>query len=205
MKKIALIVGHDQIGQGAKSYNGWTEFQYNLLVAAHVQTQLLTIRDIKCRIFFRPEGPFRSSIFKLGRRVGGWGADISLELHFNSIGPVNAFGCEILAIRDKNERLNTLHLADLLSDKLAERFNLRERGRIELNSTSILDGIKVLNEDDRGYYNLRYMKDYGVKHALLIEPTFAGTKTWESEKFFEGFGFQNYAFFLASFFKDLEI
>ena len=198
--KVALIVGHTKFHSGANSYNGYDEWSYNKRVAEIVK--MLIDEDgipIKVKIFHRPilEENYRSAMKVIAKSVSIFKADFSLELHFNSIGHErNAYGCEILINHDANNFDKSVKMADYWTDKLAEHYNLKERGRYEYKDNTFGDGVKVLNVGERGYWNMAYLNDYNIPVSLLIEPTFAGTKTKESEQFFEAGKYREYAVFL---------
>lgn len=178
MPKIAIIVGHTQSSQGATSYNGRREWEWNKKVMEELLIYMSKKYPLfKVKAFFRPNSFYRAAVEEVGRRVGEFGAEISLELHFNSIGhTINAYGCEVLINEDARLFDANYYAADILSDVLAGEFSLRERGK---------DGVVILKEKERGYYNIKYPLDYGTGIALLVEPMFAGTKTHESEQFFD--------------------
>lgn len=191
INKIALIVGHTVNKKGAESYNGKREWDWNKKVAEEVMIYMAKEFPGKTvKTFYRPDMVYRAAVSRVGREVGEWGADLSLELHFNSIGhKINAYGCEVLMNVGALYGDQTLKIADQITDALARDFNLRERDG---------DGVVVLKKGQRGYYNIKYCLDYGVKVALLIEPMFAGTRTHESEQFFETeLGLMKYAHLLG--------
>jgi len=178
MPKIALVVGHTERNQGALSYNGRREWEWNKKVADEILIYMSkAYPKFMVKTFYRPDMLYRASVQEVGRQIGEFKADISLELHFNSIGhEIDAFGCEVLINQNAREFDDNFYAADKLSDALAREFSLKQRAK---------DGVVILKEGKRGYYNIKYPLDYGTKIALLVEPMFAGTKTHESEQFFE--------------------
>lgn len=171
MKRISLIVGHTEKSPGATNYKEESEYSFNSRVANKIAKHIQNITDqAHTKVFYR-DGIGRSGVAKL---VTEWRADISLELHFNSFRKV-AYGCEILVL-DENLIKNSLSfdVADDITDRLAEKFMLKERGT---------DGVNPIDDGDRGYYNLKLLQSIPIN--MLIEPCFANIKTAESSAIFE--------------------
>lgn len=183
-KKIAIIVGHTKDAQGAATYKVGgahiPEYTWNTArakeIAQHINQQYPS-KDVK--IFYR-DGVGISGVAKL---VGQWKPDVSLELHFNSIGhDKDAFGSEMLIV--DGDDLSADISANLIGE-VSRKFNTKLRNRYTTKAGKDYRGIKALKKGDRGYYNIKYVKNQGVKVAMLIEPFFAGTKTEESKQFIE--------------------
>lgn len=172
-KKVAVIVGHTKNSPGATNYKDDSEYPFNSRIAAKVQNIMRSkyANEIEFKVFYR-DGIGRKGV---AEQVSEWGADVCLELHYNSYKKI-AYGCEILIAGDYNLKMN-FRAADIFTDVLAEEFGLRERAE---------DGVKVLRRGDRGYQNLDYINDHRVVQiTLLIEPCFANIKTAESAAIFE--------------------
>lgn len=189
-KRVALIVGHSAKAKGAKSYNGQTEFDWNRSVASSVNQMVKDRNSGKLtKVFFRDgDLSYREAMDKIADEVSKWNADMSVELHFNSIGDAAAYGCEILVYDKSRNYGQAFEIADKWTDDLGKRFKLRERNG---------NGVKVLSKGERGHYNLAAHDKKKTPISILIEPTFAGKKTHESERFFEGNGNMEYAVFLT--------
>lgn len=174
MLKIAVIVGHTYKSQGARSFKGVTEYIWNSRVARYMEERSLAYSDLELKVFMRDHGGRKEAAIN----VSGWGADVSIELHFNAVGFV-AYGCEALVIEGDEK---SAAFADLVTNKLADKYSLKERHRTNLLSSDYEgDGVKELDRKSRGYWNLRYVKNEGVDIAILIEPCFMDTKNRESE------------------------
>ena len=167
MKRISIIVGHTKESQGAINYKGESEYAFNSRIAEKVAKHIKRINsEVEVRIFFR-DGIGRSGVANL---VKEWKADISIELHFNSF-KEKAYGIEILVL---HKDIVSMMAADAITDELADKFQLRERCH---------DGVRLLNDGERGYYNLKLLQS--IPLVMLIEPCFANIETSESRAIFE--------------------
>jgi len=204
--KVALIVGHTAKKKGARAYTGVLEYDFNKRVAHQVKDRLDKTGKYVTQVFERPEGGYHWAVKQVAKNVAEFGADFSLELHFNSFERV-AYGCEVLVTNDSKHFHENVRLADLLTDMLANDFSLRQRGTVKYTdldgSIEYGDGVKVLPYGKRGYHNLAYLHDAGVKHCLLVEPCFANLKSPESRAIFEGNGPLNYVNTLVKFIMSL--
>jgi len=183
-KRIAIIVGHTKSAQGASTYtvNGkrFREYEWNKARAIEARDIILEqYPDKIIKIFYR-DGIGRAGVAQL---VGKWNADISLELHFNSIGhDRDAFGSEMLVLKNDDA---SAAIAYNFIDELCRQFNTKKRHRYTTKEGNDLRGLKPLARGGRGYENLNYLRKRGVKIKMLIEPFFGGTKTSESEQFIQ--------------------
>ena len=125
-----------------------TEFDWNGELAD-------MIRDIDpgaVRIFQRtPEGGYSREIQRVYSEVDAWGADCSIELHFNG-GPASATGCETLS----SGTSGSLALADLVQRYTLDAMPMRDRG------------VKTIGRDQRGGQSLWA----GRAPAVMTEPYF---------------------------------
>jgi N-acetylmuramoyl-L-alanine amidase len=180
VKKVAIVVGHCQRSPGAVNYRNETEYSFNKRVATYIKAYLENYSGKECGIFLR-DGIGRTGV---AEKTKAWGADLTLELHFNSFRTV-AYGCEVLVLSGAKHFDESVVMADELTDDLNREFKLGERHTFKTDDGEIRDGVKVLNSEDRGSYNLRAMENVGIKYSLLIEPCFANFRTRESEIIFE--------------------
>lgn len=193
--KIALIVGHTKKSQGAVNFKGETEFSFNTRIAEKIKKIFEDkYPEKELKLFFRDEGYYSTAVVAVGKAVGKWGASISMELHFNSFKQI-AYGCEILVWDGAEELDKTVMLADVITDRISKKFNLKERNVYKYKDGKIGDGVKVLPSKDRGALNIKACNDAGVKYAMLIEPCFANLESSESKAIFENE--DAYAEFLA--------
>lgn len=193
--RVAIIVGHTEKAKGAVAYTGESEWDWNNSVANKVVHFCKGKSDVK--IFYRsPNLGYRAAMKDIAKRVSEWDADYSIELHFNALHKV-AYGCEILVDSGSKDYEFLIKMCDQWTNKLAKEFDLKQRNKVRFADSTYGDGVKVLKYGERGYWNLAYLSDKGVK-AILIEPMFANLKTKESERFFEGKGKEKYALFLAN-------
>jgi len=183
-KRIAIIVGHTKSSKGAGTYkvNGesYREYDWNKERALEMKEVIdQSYQDKDCKIFYR-DGIGRKGV---AAQVGKWKADISLELHFNSIGHNrDAFGSEMLILKGDDK---SAYIGYDCIDELCRQFKTKKRRTYRTKEGEDLRGIKALARGDRGFENLNYLKRNKVPSKLLIEPFFGGTKTSESEQFIQ--------------------
>ncbi|MDB4330158.1 N-acetylmuramoyl-L-alanine amidase [bacterium] len=183
--KIAVIVGHTKKSKGASNYKGEDEFTFNSRIAEKIKTKMAEKYPSKTvKIFFREDGYYSSAVKKVGRSVGKWKAKISMELHFNSYKKA-AYGCEVLVWEGAKKISDTVKAADVLTDNLADKFVLKERGKNKYKDGTYGDGVKILPSKSRGALNIKACNDEGVSIAMLIEPCFANIEQGESRAIFE--------------------
>lgn len=127
--KIAIVVGHNARAQGAvRVTDGRTEFDWNGDLADMIED----IDPASVKVFHRVAGGgYSAQIKRVYGQVDTWGADVSLELHFNAAGKT-AHGCETLSSGTAGslalaERVQAAIVADLpVSDRGVK---LRPRGQ----------------------------------------------------------------------------
>jgi N-acetylmuramoyl-L-alanine amidase len=168
--KVAIIVGHDERAQGAITYNKITEYDFNTFVANEIKN---------LHMFKISHGYAKFKSLHVINRNNGWQSvanqlkandcDLSIELHLNSFTKA-AYGVETLYLEND---LLSFDFAKNLSFKIARFYNSKLRHE---------DGTLESHEGDRGNYNLKVVKNAGVKIAVLVEPTFVSHLTRESEQ-----------------------
>lgn len=153
MGKIALVVGHNAAAQGAvRATDGRTEFDWCGSLAAAV----LACQPGQYKVFRRPAGlGYGAEIRTVYADVDAWGADASVELHFNG-GPDDATGTETLTSGSARSRI----LAGHIQTGMCGALGLRDRGMITRGKT------------DRGGASLFA----GRAPAVLIEPYFGSNR-----------------------------
>jgi N-acetylmuramoyl-L-alanine amidase len=170
-KRLAVVVGHNSVSQGAirkgqlslnlsdgtaPSDVGVTEFAWNSDLA-NIMAEHADFFDIDMRIFKRTDGGgYRNEIARVYAEVDNWGADASIELHFNSADDPTATGSEVLS----SGTALSLRLAAEVQNEIVATLNTRDRG------------VKTLREQDRGGGSLFS----GKAPAILVEPFFGSNK-----------------------------
>jgi N-acetylmuramoyl-L-alanine amidase len=149
MGKIAIVVGHNSKAQGAvRVTDGRTEFDWNCELAS-----LIDDHGDNVRIFKREKGGgYSAEIDRVYAQVDAWGADLSIELHFNSSSNPKSRGGETLCSGSSG----SLRLAKLVRARVAAVLLNHDRG------------VKILGRHDRGGRSLWQ----GKAPAILIEPYF---------------------------------
>lgn len=196
IEKIAIVVGHTRRSSGAVNFLGESEYDFNKRMAFLMKERIEKTSEKQCEVFFR-DNIGRSGVAKA---VGKWGADLSLELHFNSF-KKKAYGCEVLVYKDAKMFDDSAIFADELTDELAKVFALRQRHSVTTEDGVYREGVKALGSKDRGAFNLKAMEQNKVPYALLIEPCFANFETHESVAIFRNE--EKYAFTVADYLADL--
>lgn len=126
MKKIALIIGHSKLRQGARNKkSGLTEYKYNKEFVNKLYQKLLPdILSVKYDsvIFYRKIG-----MTTLHRRLNKYNPDLAIEFHCNSVKDKNISGSEILIKRDSFYCKVHCNLFDL-SQRVSDCLVIKNRG-----------------------------------------------------------------------------
>lgn len=147
--KLGIIVGHTKKAPGAVMVEPFniSEYDYNSIVAKNLEFLGGAYKN-DVNVFFR-DGIGRHGAYE---QASKWGADVILELHFNSSDNKEAVGAQILcASQHKNHPLIPILLA-----RMVGLFGGYSRG------------VKIPDQGDRGYSNVARRIPY-----FLLEPFFA--------------------------------
>lgn len=119
--KIAIVIGHNARAQGAvRVTDGRTEFDWNGDLAEMIEA----IHPESVRVFHRVAGGgYTAQINRVYQAVDAWGADVSLELHFNAASAA-AQGCETLS----SGTAGSLALANAVQNAIVADLPVRDRG-----------------------------------------------------------------------------
>jgi len=150
--KLAIVIGHNSSGQGAERCDlRQSEYEWNGGLAEAMEA-IAHLYGIEAKIFRRPAGVgYSTEIARVYGEVDDWGADASMELHFNAAS-ATATGCEMLS----SGTPASLALAGAVQDAVLARFGLRDRG------------VKILKSGDRGHASVVA----GAAPAIITEPFF---------------------------------
>lgn len=154
--KLAIVVGHNSQAQGAvRGDTGETEYVWNSRLA-QIMERLAPEFGIDLRVFRRVAGGgYRTEIRRVYGEVDQWGADASIELHFNGSSDPRATGIETLS----SGTALSLRLAQAVQDEMIIALGLRDRG------------VKTVGGSDRGGASLIA----GAAPAILVEPFFGSS------------------------------
>lgn len=154
--KLAIVVGHNSASQGAvRQDTGESEFVWNGRLARRIE-RLAGDYGLQVRSFFRtPGGGYSTEIRRVYAEVDAWGADASVELHFNGASSPDATGTETLS----SGTALSLRLAESVQREMVVALGLRDRG------------IKTRTGSDRGGQSLIS----GKAPAILVEPYFGSS------------------------------
>ena len=144
--KIAIVVGHDKINQGAFSnILKQSEFAFNNEVA----------KLLPYDVYFRNEKikGYKSQMQELAKRINEKRYDLVIELHFNMFNG-KAKGCECLYL--KGSKIGK-EQAEKLCKSITKDFGNINRGAVAID-----------NEKGRGYWFLKLIN----APALIVEPFF---------------------------------
>ena len=157
MFKLAIVVGHNEVSQGAiRQDTGQTEWSWNIGLARMIEEAARrAATGIEAKTFLRkPVGSYIREIRDVYRRTDEYGADATCELHFNSHHNPNATGTETLTSGSKA----SVRYAEFAQDRMLEALGLRDRGE------------KIVRTG-RGSHSLIS----GRAPAILIEPFFGSS------------------------------
>jgi len=166
MKKLALVVGHNSVAQGAvRKDTGETEFSMMSRIAEKAKAYpRKTYPDMEVRVFFRMAGPgYRTEIKRVYEETDRWGADLTNELHFNSFNSDAANGSEVLT----SGTASSFKFAQITQNMIVARFGQKDRG-------------VVTRKTGRGSESLMS----GSAPAILSEPFF-GSSGKDTDRFDE--------------------
>jgi len=152
--KVAICVGHSRDGDdGAESVSGITEWAYNDTLAGFLK-EALRLRGIESEIIDHYKGKGYSAAMRdAAAQVANYGADIALELHFNSADS-SANGFEYLFWHSSNKGARLA--ASLISTHAKNFSGFKNRGP------------KPIDANDRGGSFLRLTPC----PAVICEPFF---------------------------------
>lgn len=154
MTKIAIVVGHNAKAQGAtRVTDGRTEFDWNSELASLIQEH----DPMNVRVFTRKRGGgYSQEIDRVYAEVDSWGADVSIELHFNSSGFPSVHGGETLSSGTQKSLL----LANTVREAAQAALGTKDRG------------VKVRGRHERGGRSLWQ----GRAPAIITEPYFGSNR-----------------------------
>lgn len=149
MTKIAIVVGHNARAQGAVNVAGVSEYIWNGELAGLIQDH----DPQAVRVFRRiAGGGYSREIDRVYAEVDAWGADCSIELHFNGSASASAQGCLTLSSGTQG----SLALARCVHARCLGVMQGRDRG------------IEVRSRHDRGGRSLWQ----GRAPGIMTEPFF---------------------------------
>lgn len=157
--KLAIVVGHNSVSQGAvRKDTDETEYIWNGRLARRM-ARIAPEFGVEAKVFLRqPIGSYRREIDLVYEQTDEWGADATIELHFNSFaGP--ATGTETLS----SGSAKSLRLAEAVQREMVLALGLKDRG------------IKT-RTSGRGSESLIS----GRAPAILIEPYFGSSAAGQS-------------------------
>ncbi len=156
--KLAIVVGHNSEKQGAvRPDTGESEFVWNSGLAKMIEQQARDYPGFEVKIFYRQPGlGYRGEIRRVYEETDRWGANATVELHFNASSNPNASGTETLT----SGTAASMALALAVNQEMVAVLGLKDRG------------VKTRSARDRGGASLMS----GRAPAILIEPFFGTSK-----------------------------
>lgn len=150
--KIALVTGHDLSNQGAYGNAGVSEYEFNDdLISDMIKLGMLPEKHQYVRFYRNSEiKGYRKQMRDLHARIDKWGADISIEFHFNSFKKPSVNGNEVLYCSKGGKRVANVF------DEALDGLPNRDRGVK-----------KVVKKDRGGEFCCR-----GRSYAIIVEPFF---------------------------------
>jgi N-acetylmuramoyl-L-alanine amidase len=155
MKKIAIVIGHNAKSGGAVLAVEPTTNECAYWSIWGKALAEYSDDNVQFEIFNRlPSISYKDEIKEVYGRVDAWGADLSIELHFNAANTA-AKGAETLSSGSDG----SMKLATIIQNRTAELLGLSEKEN---------RGIKVVSKEQRGGPSVHY----GQAPAVLLEPFF---------------------------------
>ena len=153
-KKIALVVGHQEDNQGAYGSIGIGEWEFNYDLILDIG---LKVHNPNVRVFMRDKNisGYTNQMVDLHRRIDEWGADISVEMHFNSFSNEDVQGHEVLGCSEGG-----MAVAEYMNDCFDEELPTSNRG-----------AKKITMNDNGGGFCCR-----GESYAIIAEPYFGSSQ-----------------------------
>lgn len=150
MNKIAVVVGHDKIEQGAFS---------NLLKQSEFAYHSEVVKHLPFDIYYRDStvNGYKSKMQKLANEINKKNYSLVVELHYNSFNGI-ANGCEALYF--KGSEIGKRQ-AEIFVEGITKEFKNNSRGIKEISKVS-----------ERGYWFLKLID----APALILEPFFGDNK-----------------------------
>lgn len=149
--KLALVVGHEARAKGAKAVSGIHEYDFFRMVASQVKDRLKD-SHVDVEEFLRDGRGIRGTI----RAAKQWGADVCIELHYNSFNKTAA-GSEALVVEKNNK------LAKDCNDEWCKQQGINNRG------------LKIVMQGQNGFASVDEIKNSGMR-GFLWEPFFGDNK-----------------------------
>lgn len=152
--KVALVIGHDANDQGAYGSKGISEFRFNDELISEMTKDDMLPNNCEYNTFYRNADTrdYTPKMIALHEDIDKWGADVSIEFHFNSFSNKSVHGHEVLYCSRGGKRI-----AELLNDSLDEHLPTSNRG-----------AKKVVMSNRGGGFCCR-----GKSLAIILEPYFA--------------------------------
>lgn len=156
LMKLAIVVGHNSDSQGAvRTDTGESEFRFNSRLAEIIQTYARAYDGLDAKVFYRQAGGgYTREIRRVYAETDAWGADATVELHFNGAADSRATGTETLT----SGTPASMRMAVEVNNAMVAALGLRDRG------------VKTRREG-RGSGSLMS----GSAPAILVEPFFGSS------------------------------
>lgn len=151
--RVGIVIGHTPKAPGAvRVTDGEAEYPWNSRLAQEIRKYLVGAGH-QADIFHRRDGlAYGAQIREVYAATDRWGADVTVELHFNGAAAASATGTETLS----SGSAGSLRVAKSVQARMVAALGLRDRG------------ILVRKRTDRGGESLHA----GRAPAILTEPYF---------------------------------
>jgi len=158
--KVALVIGHDVNSKGAYGNEGMSEFDFNDKLLNELTDKYPSSNR---KLFYRDEdiSGYGNQMTDLHQRMDKWGADISIEFHFNATSNQDVHGHEVLYCSEAGKKV-----AELLNTSYDKYLPTSNRG-----------AKKITMDDNGGGFCCR-----GKSIAIIAEPFFGA----HQDRFIEG-------------------
>jgi len=170
--KIGLIIGHDIDSQGAYGNKGISEFTFNDELLSEMSLGDYFPKKHDFAVFYRNADVhgYSNKMVDLHKRIDEWGADISIEFHFNSFKDDSAQGHEVLYCSQGGK-----NIASILNKCMTNHLDNKNRGTKKIYGSDRGAGfccrgksLAIISEPFFGAYQNRFVGE-GDQRTLLKE------------------------------------
>lgn len=160
MYRIALVVGHSPKSQGAKSYDGLSEWAWHIDMLSYLQWAHNNVEIVT--IWRNPYFSYKTGTDALVAKYFQKDFikfDLAIELHFNAFDGKTPIERSEVIVGNKEE---ASLVAELFSDRMAKYYGTKTR-KVSVNDVS------------RGKYAINSFEAVGIP-SVILEPCFGDTE-----------------------------
>lgn len=174
----AVVIGHTEKKQGARAYDGQSEWAWNHLVGSLLTYEATRYIALEMQVFIRESALVNTADFIRSKWPNG--PDMTVELHFNSF-EEEVEGTEVLVLKEglalQQNYVSTEACAKVIAESISTAY---------ASSLRHTDGIKVVGQTEKGAWNMFCMHDRAMSPvSVLVEPQFCNFPTTHAKDLIE--------------------